>query len=242
MIKGAKNLASYKATTKEPKAVMTLSCLKILGHEIATSDWSTWKKSAFWAACTLAFFGSFRISEILCPSANSFNKDTLVWPDVVFDDKKSVTIHVRHPKSNKVGGEKVEVFEFSGHNCCPVRALLHWRSLQGGLVSRPVFSLSDSEYLSKSFFNATVSQLLCKHIPNRRILGHSFRAGIPSALSANPDMVTTEEIQAWGRWSSNSYRAYTKLTHRGRRQIFEKFRSICKHKPRKRHMDTLSEY
>jgi hypothetical protein len=232
MLKGAKNLASYTATTKEPKAVMTLSCLKILGHEIATSDWSVMEKSVFWAACTLAFFGSFRISEILCPAHDSFNEDTLVWSDVVFNDKKSVTVHVRHPKSNRIGGEKVEVFEFNGHNCCPVRALCNLKSMQCNLVSRPVFAFSDSEYLSKGYFNATVSKLLCKHIPNRRILRHSFRAGIPSALSANPDKVTPEEIQAWGRWSSNSYRAYTKLTHHGRRQIFEKFLTFCTQKPR----------
>jgi hypothetical protein len=71
------------------------------------------------------------------------------------------------------------------------------------------FAFSDSDYLSKSYFNATISKLLRKHLPNRRILGHSFRAGIPSALSANPGKVTPEEIQAGGRWSSNSYRAYT---------------------------------
>ncbi len=243
MIKGAKNLASYTATTKEPKAVMTLSCLKILGHEIAISDWPALHKSVFWAACTLAFFGSFRISEILCPAQDSFSEDTLVWSDVVFNDKKSVTIHVRHPKSNKVGGERVEVFEFSGHNCCPVKALYNLKNMQSNLAVRPVFAFSDSEYLSRKHFNVTISSMLSKHIPNRCILGHSFRAGIPSALSAKPDLVTPEEIQAWGRWSSNSYKAYTKLTHHGRRQIFEKFRSFCVQKTRKEHMgnDTINE-
>jgi hypothetical protein len=222
-VKRSKKFSLLNGDTKEPKAVMTLSCLKILGHEIATSDWSVLKKSVF---------GSFRISEILCPAHDSFNEDTLVWSDVVFSTtKKSVTVRVRHPKSNRIGGEKVEVFEFSGHNCCPVRALCNLKSLQCNLISRPVFAFSDSEYLSKSYFNATVSELLCKHIPNRRILGHSFRAGIPSALSANPDKVTPGETQAWGRGSSNSYRAYTKLTHHGRRQVFEKFRTFCTQKP-----------
>jgi hypothetical protein len=45
MLKGAKNLASYSATQKEPKAVMTLSCLKILGHEFAKASWPTHDKS-----------------------------------------------------------------------------------------------------------------------------------------------------------------------------------------------------
>jgi hypothetical protein len=227
MLKGAKNLTSYQATQKEPKAVMTLSCLKILGHEIATSDWPVLRKSVYWAACTLAFFGSFRISEILSQVHDSFSKDTLVWSDVIFNDNTSVTIHVRHPKSNKVGGERVEVFKFPGHNCCPVKAMLAWKTLRNPSNCKPVFAFSDSEYLSKRNFNVTISCMLRKHMPGLRILGHSFRAGIPSALSAMPDLVTQEEIQAWGRWSSHSYKAYTRLTHQGRRLIFEKYRYFC---------------
>jgi hypothetical protein len=55
-------------------------------------------------------FGSFRASEIPCPAHDSFNEDTLVWADVVFfSTTKSVTAHVQHPKSNRIGGEKVVV-------------------------------------------------------------------------------------------------------------------------------------
>jgi hypothetical protein len=126
---------------------------------------------------------------------------------VSFNGSTSVTIHVRHPKSNKLGGEKVEVFNFPGHNCCPVKALLALKSLREHSDRVPVFAFSDNEYLSKSSFNVTIVSLLRKHMPNLRILGHSFRAGIPSALSAMPDLVTPEEIQAWGRWSSHSYKA-----------------------------------
>jgi hypothetical protein len=115
--------------------------------------------------------------------------------------------------------------------------------MQGSFAIRPVFAFSDSEYLSKRNFNVTISNMLHKYIPNCRILGHSFRAGIPSALSAKPDLVTPEEIQAWGRWSSHSYKAYAKLMHHGRRQIFEKFCSFCVKETTKKHMGygTLNE-
>ncbi len=206
MLKGAKNLASYKATPKKTKLIMTLSCLKILGHEIASTGWPTIRKAVCWAACTLAFFGSFRMSEILCPADNTYNADTLVWSDVIFHDTNSVTIKIRHPKSNRSGGEKVDVFKFAGHNCCPVKALLALQKLRKAKQHDPVFAFSETEYLSKKHFNDVISCLLCKHIPDCRILGHSFRAGIPSALSAVPDLVTPEEIQAWGRWASDSYK------------------------------------
>jgi hypothetical protein len=230
MIKGAKNLASYSATTKEPKAVMTLSCLKILGHEIAKTDWSALKKSIYWAACTVAFFGSFRMGELLCPSENSYSSDTLIWSDVIFNGSNSVILNIRHPKSNRAGGEKVEVFNFSGHNCCPVKAL---RCLNNNRVIKsqlaPVFALATNEYLCKKTFNSTLKELLRYHLPGHTLLGHSFRAGIPSALSAVPELVTTEEIQAWGRWSSQSYLAYTKHRHLSRQKIFEKFVSVSMH-------------
>jgi hypothetical protein len=85
-----------------------------------------------------------------------------------------------------------------------------------------------------------ILRLLCKHIPDCRILGHSFRAGIPSALSAVPDLVTPKEIQAWGRWASDSYKAYTKLSHLGRQQIFEKYRICCSQNPRNNIWETYN--
>ncbi len=229
MIKGAKNLASYSATKKEPKAVMTLSCLKILGHEIAKSNWQTFEKSVYWAACTVAFFGSFRMGELLCPTEDSYNEDTLVWSDVFLDGSSSVTLNIRHLKSNRAGSERVEVFAFPGHNCCPVKALHCLDKLRSNRrQDLPVFAFSDSRYLCKKVLNDTLRKLLGPHLPGHTVLGHSFRAGIPSALSAVPELVMLEEIQAWGRWSSQSYRAYTRHQHLGRRKTFDKFVATCR--------------
>jgi hypothetical protein len=151
---------------------------------------------------------------------------------VVFNDNLSVTVTIRHPKSNRAGGERVNIFKFAGHNCCPVKALNTLRKLRQAMLHEPVFAFSETEFLSKRHFNNIVADLLGKHIPDCRILGHSFRAGIPSALSA-PDLVTPEEIQAWGCWASDSYKAYTRLSHLGRHQIFEKYRNCCSSDSRK---------
>ena len=224
MLKGAVNLNSYSVNTKPRKVVVTLSILKLIGHELSLSGWCEAKKAAFWAACTVAFFGSFRMGELLCLNNDSFSRDTLLWSDVIFEEKNSVTIHVRHPKSNKQGGEKIVVFSFIGHNCCPVRALLGFKNACSPLnCMLPVFTLPDGTYLTKEVFNSTLMILLKDHLPGYPVLGHSFRAGIPSALSARPDLASTEEIQAWGRWSSDSHRAYARHSHLARRSIFDKF-------------------
>jgi hypothetical protein len=93
----------------------------------------------------------------------------------------------------------------------------------------PVFALTASQYLCKKSFNNTLKELLKHHFPAHTLLGHLFRAGIPSALSAVPELVTSEEIQAWGRWSSQSYMAYAKHQHLSRKKIFEKFVAVSTH-------------
>ena len=57
----------YKSSKSRLRLVMTLDTLKILGHEIAKTNWDTMNKQVVWAASCLAFFGSCRIGEILSP-------------------------------------------------------------------------------------------------------------------------------------------------------------------------------
>jgi hypothetical protein len=114
MIKGAENLSLYSNITKHAKLVMTLPLLKILGHEIATSNWSTDSKRVFWAACCVAFFGSFRMGEILSKSENTYSTETLTWDCVNLSVPDIATIQVRFPKSNsKCNSDFIDLFAIS---------------------------------------------------------------------------------------------------------------------------------
>ncbi len=53
---------------------------------------------------------------------------------------------------------------------------------------------------------------------------HSFRAGIPSILSMFPDMVTSDQIKGWGRWQSDCYQLYTRLSLMEKEPIFGKIK------------------
>ncbi len=70
MLKGAKNLATYNEIFKPAKFVMSFHLLKLIGHEIAKSNWDKDKKLVIWTACCIAFFGSFRLGEILLDAAH----------------------------------------------------------------------------------------------------------------------------------------------------------------------------
>ena len=63
-----------------------------------------------------------------------------------------------------------------------------------------------------------------------QISGHSFRAGLPSAMASKPDIANDNDIKAWGRWSSDSYLLYTRLKHKQKKALFEKIISVLETK------------
>ena len=164
ILKGIENLEFYSSILKESRKAMSLPLLKLLGHEIARADWTTVNKAVVWSACTIAFFGSLRMGEILAKSPDSFNPgENLLWSDLSFK-KDSILLHVKIPKNKTKKGEFVDIFEFVGHNCCPVSAITNLRKLKGpnGLGHTPVFCLENGKLLTPAFFGNLVNPLMPK--------------------------------------------------------------------------------
>ena len=156
---------------------MTLSLLKILGNEIANTKWSSDSKQIFWTVSCIAFFGSFRMGKLLNGTITKIDPATaLLWKDIKYNGK-----------SRMQGGEFIDIFSFPNHNCCPVAALNKWKesSKHSGNQWNPVFMLSNRYCLTQKNFNETIRNLLCHRLGDscKNISGHSFRAGIPSALA-----------------------------------------------------------
>ncbi len=49
MLKGTEN--TCKRTMKPTRKVVTVPILKLIGHEIAGLEWSSYSKQVYWAAC-----------------------------------------------------------------------------------------------------------------------------------------------------------------------------------------------
>ena len=230
ILRGKENLEIYSLEGKPSRKVMNLHTLKLLGHEIAISNWEENSKQTVWSAFTLAFFGSFRMGEILSQSESSFSpSDTLLWEDVKFISSSHVLIHIKTPKSRLPLGEFVDIFSFPGHGVCPVSAL---SALKESLVSpsptSPVFQFRTGLLLTRRTVNSMIPQLLHKHLGQAasELSGHSFRAGIPAVLACHPDVASSSDIMGWGRWKSEAYLSYTRLKHEQKRKTFQKIANI----------------
>ena len=226
ILRGAENLDLYTTVKKNHRAAMSLPILKILGHEIANSTWPVSVKQVIWTTCCIAFFGSLRLGEILSPAVRNFDPfTTLLWKNVT-TNKDTVLIHIRSPKSRNPAGDFVDIFEFRNHNCCPVKAMLALQkvSIFSKDPESPVFRFDNGSLLTKAKFNDVIQLLLKPHIDKNctNFTGHSFRAGIPTALAKLPSLAKSSEIMGWGRWSSQAYKLYTRLHHDRKKAIFAK--------------------
>ena len=220
----------YADQVKGTQKVMSLPLLKILGNEIAKTTWDENSKQVVWSALTLAFFGSFRMGEILSQQENSFSpKDTLLWSDLKFLDQNHILIHVKTPKSRLPQGEFIDIFTFEGHNVCPVRALMALRDTYPAAdQDSPVFRFSNGSFLTKTRVNSMLPQLLSPHLgpDSCEISGHSFRAAIPAVLGRHPDVANSSDIMGWGRWKSQAYLSYTRLKLRQKKDAFSKITNL----------------
>ena len=226
ILRGAENMEVYKNTKSRLRLVMTLDTLKILGHEIAKTNWDPVNKQVLWAACCMAFFGSCRIGEILSPVVNNYDpKTTLLWGDLK-NVNEGWIIHIKSPKSRMEGGEYLDIFPFKGHQCCPVKAIHQLKNMSPHSTStkNPVFMFKNGSLLTKNTFNEKIRELIKGTLGTfgKNFSGHSFRAGIPSALAKYPELVTDNHIMGWGRWGSAAYLSYTRLKADQKKEIFEK--------------------
>ena len=228
-LKGLENLELYKSAASRARKVMTLPILKLIGHEIKKSSWSTNSKRVLWTACTVAVYSSCRMGELLPKKESLFGpEDTLLWKDVRVLERTHVLIHIKTSKNNNKGGDFIDLFP-TNTSTCPVSALIGLRdSLDTFDKHSPVFSFSSGKNLTPKEFNSTISCLLSSHLrdDSSNISGHSFRAAIPSALARFPELASSDEIMGWGRWRSDAFLSYTRLKVDQKRKIFSKILTV----------------
>lgn len=216
LLKGLGNECSKKPGTPEvPIHPVTLDLLANLKFSLKSGRKSNLEKLSLWGAAVVAFWGCFRIGELLCREKYKFDKYTdLLWKDIRFG-RDQVLIRI---KSGKTSGSKpvmVRLGRLPGKKFCPRTAL---RRLKVFLKSEkefhpnlPVFRAPDGMGGSKNLRPWDLIKELSKFSDGRsRFSGKSFRSGIPSILANSHGGFKENVLKNFGRWKSQAFRAYIK--------------------------------
>ena len=164
---------------------------------VSLSASSNPEKVVIWAVACSAFFGFFRLGELLPDSVNSFNPALgLAWGDVALDNQaapKMVQFHLKRSKCDQFGAGSDIVVGITGAELCPVTAILLYIELRG---ARPGAFFLDSSFrpVTKPWFIQRVRELLNSvGAPHLQFASHSFQIGAATTAAMVPRL-------PWWEW------------------------------------------
>ncbi len=170
-------------------------------------------KELMWAICCTAFFGFFRLGELLPEAKAKVDPAvSLMWGDVAVDGREKPTmvrVHLKRSKCDQFGAGANIVLGATGQPLCPVTAILRYIQARGPSPG-VFFRKSPSEPVLKPWFVDQLRDVLAAvGLPRHQYAGHSFRIG--AATTAAMAGVEDSTIQTLGRWHSSAYLQYIRL-------------------------------
>ena len=88
LLKGFKNAKNLKNKKNLNRKAITFDTLKIIRQKLKNTMGKKWDFQTVWTACCIAFFGCFRLGEILAKNPYVFDKySDLTWSDVKLHKK-----------------------------------------------------------------------------------------------------------------------------------------------------------
>jgi hypothetical protein len=128
LLKGLENIRGQTNQKRKARKTIPVS-LKILGNvkrSLRLQNWAQGSKICVWAACLVAFWGVFRLGELLPKSELKFDKSSdLLWSDVRISkrEKGGILLKVRGCKVRGNPGNSARLFNLEKKEFCPVAAL-----------------------------------------------------------------------------------------------------------------------
>ena len=206
LVRGIKRYQGQRFS-RQKRTPITPALLRKMGLNLFRSPMLYEDKVMLWAAMLTAFFGFLRISEYSSHFVRSYDPNATLC---VQDLKLSPWMAEIRLKSSKTDPFRQGVtiwLAYNGSTLCPVKALTTYRQATPTL-SGPLFQFADGRYLTRRGLMTVLNAIKPPGTPNMST--HSFRIGAATAAAAAG--YPRWAIQALGRWSSDCYRTYIRLS------------------------------
>ncbi|MES9882580.1 MAG: tyrosine-type recombinase/integrase [Sedimenticola sp.] len=169
--------------------------------------YNAYEAKLFKAVYLLAYFGLFRVSELVCTSHAGANAG-LQFADLSFGTGyKSVSVTLKTYKTKQTGPPTViNISHESDTGMCPVQSLYEFAQVRPG-NSGAIFCHANGYLVSRSQFTGVLNKCIrASPYRNSIIRSHSFRIGRATQLAAAG--VPGDAIMKMGRWRSDAYLTY----------------------------------
>ena len=197
----------YKHGTLDTRSPVTLNILQRLKDALNTASFPLFERAFMLAVMTVAFYGLFRIGELLVSVGGILANSRVIQLEDVKFACNNMTISIRYYKHNIQGIlASIPIAVQQAPNPCPVQSLQAFIKLRGNKPG-PLFAFPSGVGIKRDYFDSRLKTLasLC-HLNDSVFKGHSFRIG--GATLAAAKGFSDAQIRALGRWRSDAFKKY----------------------------------
>ena len=204
----AKTLEGYRRSkpSADTRLPITYELLHKLCLHLKHVCNSLYETQLFKAAFTLAFFGLFRVGELVF--SGKANRQLFLSDLKDFNACKEFTVYLRQSKTNQCGPPQKIHIVATGSDTCPVSAMRTYLRVRS--TASPdcyLFCHHDGSPLTRYQFGAVLRRTMGYiGLAGSHYRSHSFRIGAATWLARQG--VSHSDIKKFGRWSSNSFKHY----------------------------------
>jgi hypothetical protein len=224
LMNGIKRVQAQKFS--KPKRIpITPPLLYSLRNNLFKSTIPYEDKLMLWAAMLTAFFGFLRISEYTSTHARTHDPTTtLCRQDITIISPMAVDIRIKASKTDPFRvGTTIRLIR-NNSPLCPIVALFNYkRTLH--LNSGPLFTFHDGRYLTRRNFSSALNKI--KPPSTNNLSSHSFRIG--AATTAAAAGLPRWLIQALGRWTSDCYKTYLRISDHTKNIVSQSLANTMSH-------------
>lgn len=190
--------------SKDNRAPLTKNILREVCSVLTEVCYTQYEASLFHTIFTLAYFGLFRVGELV--SSNSTSNPTLLTDDCKIN-LKSISITLKtHKTSQKTTPLTLKLPAEAEKTICPVLAMREYCKTRA-LSKGPLFCHNNGRAVTRQQVASVLSKCIQKTAYARgHYRTHSFRIGRATDLASLG--MSNEQIMQLGRWRSNCYKRY----------------------------------
>ena len=198
--------------------------MKILHSYLEESPLRHQDQDVSWAAFTVAFFAFLCSSEYVSKVTTSYIPESTLFCSDILLGQRYMTINIKSSRTDPFREGMTLYIAKSGRSVCTVNAMCRYLRYR---KKRPLFKFKDGTYLTRQTVTSTIRAALEYHGKevNRYSL-HSFRIGAASTAAevSLPDSL----IKSLGRWHSNCYQHYRRISTKHLKQVPKRLASVPK--------------
>ena len=210
-----KGIQKEQAITRPPRVRLPITLDIMQGiQSVLAQQPQKYYNIMIWAACAMAFFGFLRSSEFTVPSQSQFDPNLhLTLSDITLDSRHSpqiIQVNIKQSKTDPFRQGITLSLGRTDHKICPVKAIVPFLAASGKGPG-PLFQLQNQQMLTRGMFSATLDKILTQlHLDKDQFNTHSFRIG--AATSAKRAGMADVDIKMLGRWRSEAYQRYVRMS------------------------------